>query len=135
MAIDYNNEDRSYLYGRLLAVADKAESDTYENEEKGKRVTNARRYWSVFASQPYRTWKVIEEKLNPYLNKPKFYALRIKYEKIIQEILDKMDFETYTNPKALEPVYLLGYHHQMNELYPKNKDSENKTDVESKEED
>lgn len=133
MAIDYSNKDRSYLYGRLLAVADKAESDTYEKEEKGKRVTNARRYWSSFASHPYRTWGIIEEKLRPYLDKLEFFA--VGYEKIIQEIMSKMDYETYTNPKALEPVYLLGYHQQMSELYPPKKDNQNKTDIEDKEED
>ena len=40
---DPNETNRSYLYGCLLAIADKAESDTYEDEnDKNSRVTNAR---------------------------------------------------------------------------------------------
>ena len=44
MGYDPNMTDRSYLYGCLLAIADKAESDTYDDTDKNKRVTNARRF-------------------------------------------------------------------------------------------
>lgn len=123
MAIDYKDKPRSYLFGCLLAIADKAESDTYEKEEKGKRITNARRYWNKFASYPYRTWGIIESRLRPYLDKLGPYG--IKYEKLIQTIMSELGVERFSSPKGLEPLYLLGYHVQLKELYPlKNENNE-----------
>lgn len=123
MSLDCNNTDRSYLFGRLLAVADKAENDSYDLADRGKRVTNAKRYWNNFASRPYRTWQVIEERLRPYLDKLGVYAVR--YEKLIQEITDKMSFADFTSSAALEPAYLLGYHNQLSELYTRKDNTEN----------
>lgn len=129
MSLDHDNTERSYLYGRLLAVADKAESDSYDESEKGKRITNAKRYWNNFSSRPYRTWGVIEQKLRPYLDKQGVNS--VKYEKLIQEIMNKMDSEEFKSPKALEPSYLLGYHCQLSELYPNKSNAEG---IENKEE-
>lgn len=42
MAYDPNITDRSYLFGCLLAIADKAEGEAFGKEERGDRQTNAR---------------------------------------------------------------------------------------------
>ena len=110
MGYDPNETDRSYLYGCLLAIADKAESDTYEGDDKAKRVTNARRYWANFAQRPYQTWQNIEERLRPYLNQHPYKA---KVEKQIQEITDKFTPDAFADNSRLSPLYLLGYHHFM----------------------
>lgn len=107
MSYDPNNTDRSYLYGCLLAIADKAEGDTYEANEK--RVTNARRFWNAFSARPYQTWQMIEERLEPYLEK-KQWAMT-KYTKHINEIMSKMTPEAFSNNSKLSPMYLIGYHH------------------------
>ena len=104
MAYDPNCTDRSYLYGCLLAIADKAESDTNEN-----RVTNARRLWNAFSSRPYQTWKIIEEKLEPYLEKEKW--VMTKYTRHINEIMSKMTPEDFADNSKLSPMYLIGFHH------------------------
>ncbi len=123
MAVDENITDRSYLYGRMLAIADKAESDTYNAEERGKRVTNARRYWNSFYLRPYRTWVIIEQRLRPYLDK--LGGKAVKYEKLLHQIESRMSIDEYSSAKALEPLYLLGYHCQMNDLYTSKKETEN----------
>lgn len=115
VAYDPEENSRSYLYGCLLAVADKTESDTYEKEEKGKRITNARRYWHAFSARPAQTWKIIEEHLIPYLNKEG--ANSTVYAKRVQEITDKMSREDFVDNSALAPDYLLGYHHYTSYLY------------------
>jgi CRISPR-associated protein Csd1 len=122
MSYDPNIKDRSYLYGCLLAVADKAESDTYEKDEKKSRVTNARRYWSAFSARPYQTWQIIEERLIPYMNKLGGY--RVSYEKMMNELTDKMDAEAFSDNSRLEPLYLLGYHHFTSKMYKSNKEEE-----------
>ena len=108
MGYDPNETDRSYLYGCLLAIADKAESDTYEDTDKSKRVTNARRYWANFAQRPCQTWQTIEERLRPYLDRHKY---RVQVEKWMQEIMEKFTPESFADNSRLEPMYLLGYHH------------------------
>ena len=68
VALDKSAKVRSYLYGRLLAVADRIEYMTYDAKDNG-RITNAKRYMSTFSQRPYETWKVIEENIQPYLAK------------------------------------------------------------------
>lgn len=121
MAVDENCNDRSYLYGMLLAVADSAEESAYDSEEKGKRITNARRYWNKFSQSPYRTWAVIEKQLRPYLDRGKYGGF---YEKLLREILDKFTTEEFSNDKGLEPLYILGYYHQKSEMYQSNKNKD-----------
>lgn len=118
MAFDPNNHDRSYLFGCLLAIADKAESDTYDVNEK--RVTNARRLWSAFSSRPYQTWKIIEERLEPYLEKEN--SLMTRYTKLINEVMAKFTPEGFADNSKLSPLYLIGYHHYNALLWTKKED-------------
>ncbi|MBR1657018.1 MAG: type I-C CRISPR-associated protein Cas8c/Csd1 [Synergistaceae bacterium] len=118
---DPEETNRSYLYGCLLAIAEKAESDTYDENDKKTRVTNARRYWANFAQRPYQTWQNIEERLRPYLDK---HEHRSFIEKQIQDIMDKFTPEAFSDNNRLEPMYLLGYHHYMSRMYTKTKESE-----------
>lgn len=117
MAYDPNETDRSYLYGCLLAIADAAEYASYSDEDKGKRETNAKRYWNMFSKRPATTWKRIEEALRVYLTK--LGAVSIRYEKMINEIMSKMNTADLINDEPLSPAYLLGYHHFNAEIYKK----------------
>lgn len=123
MALDLENRERSYLFGRLLAVADKLESDSYDETDRNKRITNARRYWQRFSTSPYQTWKVIEERLRPYIDKLE-KGKAVYYQSLMDEILSKFSFEDYTSTKRLEPSYLLGYHNQSKEFYKSKKNKE-----------
>ena len=126
MAYDSTETDRSYLYGCLLAIADKAESDTYDEKDKKNRLTNARRYWANFAQYPYRVWQNIEERLRPYLDRHEYRTL---VEKQMEEIMDKFTPEAFKNNSHLEPMYLLGYHHYMAHMYKKTKEVKNDGNV------
>jgi CRISPR-associated protein Csd1 len=99
--------DRDYLYGRLLAVADWIEHITMDKEDK--RETNGKRYMSAFSKRPYMTWKIIEEKLQPYQRKLKTN----KFEMLLDEILNKFSIEDFANNQELNGLYLLGYHQQL----------------------
>lgn len=120
MSYDPDLKDRSYLYGCLLAIADMAEKDTYENEDKKSRVTNARRYWNTFSQRPCSTWKIIEEKLRPYFDKLKYN----KYEKLLNMIMADMKPDMFTDNSCLDPLYLLGYHHFTQYIYDYAKNKE-----------
>ncbi len=120
MAYDPECTDRSYLYGCLLAIADKAEEDSYDKKDE-KRVTNARRLWNAFSARPYQTWQIIEERLQPYLAKEKW--IMTKYTKHVNEIMGKMDPEEFADNSKLSPMYLIGYHHYNALLWQKNNEN------------
>src|SRR5699024_10283874 len=75
--IDKDNNDRSYLLGRLLSVYHNIELSTYTskdlnagNEENyPQRLTNAEKFWSNYLDRPATTITILEKKTNTYLNK------------------------------------------------------------------
>ena len=94
MALDKECTIRDYLYGRLLAVADRIEYRTYEKDKDTSRVTNAKRYMSTFSQRPFDTWKIIEENLQPYLNKLSI-AERRYYENLLDSMMQLFDVEAF----------------------------------------
>ena len=121
VALNKECDNRDYLYGRLLAVADRIEYRTFEKEKDTARVTNAKRYMSTFSQRPFETWKIIEENLQPYLNKLSI-AERRYYENLIDSICQLFDVDAFRKNDKLDGLYLLGFHSQSYELkYNKNK--------------
>ncbi|MNW41043.1 CRISPR-associated protein [compost metagenome] len=119
LALDENNNDRSYLFGRLLAVADVLERRGLGKEEK--RATNAIRYMNAFSKHPERTWRVIQEGLQPY--QARLGRDAIYWTKIIDEIGFKFKTDDFNN-KPLSGKYLLGFYSQRHILYQsKNQDT------------
>lgn len=60
MSLETTCTSRDYLYGRLLAIAERLE------EIALNRATNAERMMQQFADNPYPTWLIIEKALKPY---------------------------------------------------------------------
>lgn len=127
MALDVEKKDRSYQYGRLLAVLEKIEKDTYDKGDS--RETNAIRMQSVFVKRPAYTTKIVLEQLkNSYYPKLNPGA-RIYYDKIIGQIMEIIsEFDDYEYNKPLSETYLLGYYLQQNNMYSKKEDEEEKED-------
>lgn len=127
MALEPDKRDRSYQFGRLLAVLEKAERDTYDKDEK--RETNAIRLQPMFVRRPGTTAKaVLEQVKNAY-----YPRLSVKsrdfYEILIGQIMEQISEcteEKYDAP--LTETYLLGYYLQKNALYTKKQDD---TEVEN----
>ena len=115
MVVEEGNKDRGYLYGRLLAVADRVEYRTYDRDKDGARVTNAKRYMSVFSKRPYDTWRNIEEKIQPYMQKLSV-AERNYYTKELNKIMGMLSSEVFTKNTPLDGLYLLGFHHESYDL-------------------
>lgn len=119
MSLDRTRSTRSYLYGRLLAVADVLEKAALTNEEN--RPTNAARLMQRFASRPYDTWTSIFLSLDPYFRRLQANApglLQI-YKSEFGEINDIFVPGEYCNDSKLEGEFLLGYHCQRSALYAK----------------
>ena len=55
--------DRSYLYGRLMALYHKLEYDTFTKDEQGTRVTNTEHLMAMMVRNPAKTIVTLEEKI------------------------------------------------------------------------
>ncbi len=117
MVLDAQNRDRSYLFGRLLAVAEKVERRTYERGES--REPNAIRLQSVFVNHPLHTWNTIYLQLEPYFRKLN-PGTREYYRNLIAEIFALFQEEDAPRMnQGLGETYLLGYFLQRKELNQK----------------
>lgn len=120
MALNTESTNRSYLFGRLLALANELEkwSLREQGEKNDKRETNAERYMVSFSNKPKRTWGVIYHNLKPYQARLGKKADRLNH--LMLEVMDQFAEDDF-NDKALDPVYLLGYSSQIiaNEKYIK----------------
>lgn len=126
MALDENRNTRDYLYGRLLAIADRLEGYALY-KAKEKRDTNAARYMQLFAEHPFKTWKQIELALTPY--KARLGGAHY-YTKLIDEVMCKFSPEDFNSDKALSGEFLLGYHCQRANLWKYNDDETEESLVE-----
>lgn len=115
MKLNKNNSDRSYLFGRLLAVFDQVERSTYDKKEM--RETNAIRLQSAYVNHPMQTWKNLQQVTAPYFEKQKYPWLREYYKNIISEITETFrDEDEAIMNQSLRETYLLGYYLQRAEL-------------------
>lgn len=115
MSLDVDKLDRSYQFGRLLAVMEKIEKDNDKERE-----TNAIRLLSVYTRRPYQTFKVIYERIRvPYLSKLP-YGIQTNYQKLLEEIMAHISALGLSDEELNRPLketYLMGYYLQQNELY------------------
>ncbi len=123
MTLDPSRPDRSYQFGRLLAVMEKIEADTYDKAET--RETNAIRMQSVFVRRPGYATKIIMDQLkNGYYPRLKT-GQRVFYDKLIGEIMEQISaFPAEEYNKSLTETYLPGYYLQKNALYTKKESTE-----------
>ena len=120
MSLEPEKKDISYQYGRLLAVFEKIERDTYDKDEQ--REPNAIRMQSVFAKRPRYASRILWEQLKkayyPHL-KP---WNRVKYDRLIGEIIEQIsDLPQAEHEEALKDTYLFGYYLQKKALYTSDK--------------
>lgn len=112
--LDHDNNDRDYLFGRLLAIADVLERRALGSEEG--RSTNAIRYMNSFSRHPERTWNTIQSSLQPYQAR---MGIKARYlSSLIDEVASRFKTEDFNN-KPLSGKYLLGFYSQRHELYQK----------------
>ena len=113
MALEEERCSRDYLYGRLLAVAEKVESMAlyFANEN---RETIAARLMQRFADRPYSTWRTIETSLTPYKARinAKAPGLLAGYIELIDSICCQFQTDEFKQDSRLSGEFLLSYHCQ-----------------------
>lgn len=134
MGLEEDRNNRDYLYGRLLAVADYVEEYVQWDKTRGhgapkdqqteknfgpKRQTNAVRYMQRFSRHPCQTWVMLHSLLDPYLLRIKKdnYGLWHKIMVLISKINDQFESpEAFSAPNSLSGEYLLAYYCQRSAL-------------------
>lgn len=113
MSLEEDRTTRDYLYGRLLALAERIE-ETALRIGGEERPTTAARLMQRFADRPFSTWRNIEIALQPYMqrlqsNRAGFLVNRKKELDAVQALFSRSDF---VSDKSLTGEFLLGYHCQ-----------------------
>ena len=113
MALDTTITSRDYLYGRLLALAERLEFIALQ-AAGANRPTTANRLMQRFADRPYSTWLTIYKQLDPYIrqlasSRAAFLTLILQE---IDEVTSLFDHNDYLNDEALKGEFLLGFHCQ-----------------------
>ena len=127
MTLETDNFSRDYLYGRLLAVAEKIEEMAlYVAGEE--RSTTAARLMQRFADRPASTWRNIELALQPYIQRLKNNRAGFLYniQLLMDEIMSKFKEGDFINDKSLSGEFLLAYHTQRLDLRNKTKTLDDK---------
>jgi CRISPR-associated protein Csd1 len=121
MSLEPNKKDRSYQFGRLLAVLEKAERDTYQSDEG--REPNAMRMQPVFCQRPQYASRILWEQVKKAYFPRLTPASRTYYDRLLGEIMEQLSvFPENEQNKPLEDTYMLGYYLQRNALYTSRKD-------------
>jgi len=113
MSLEEDNRSRDYLFGRLLAIAERIEEVALSVGGEN-RPTAAARLMQRFADRPSSTWRNIELGLQSYMqrlqsSRPGFLTNRKKELDAVTAAFQPIDFSM---DKSLSGEFLLGYHCQ-----------------------
>ncbi len=114
MSLDLEYSSKDYLYGRLLAVAERIEEMAMIIAKEPARSTHASRLMQRFSDRPSSTWLTIETGLAPYQQRlrTKRTSLESAYKKLLDDICDLFSKEDFKSDTRLTGEYLLGFHCQ-----------------------
>ena len=129
MTLEENNHSRDYLYGRLLAIAERTEEIALSVAGEN-RSTTAARMMQRFADRPSTTWRNIELSLQPYIQRLKNNRAGFLHnmQTLLDDVMSKFNGESFNSDKQLSGEFLLAYHSQRLELRKK-KSSDTNTDI------
>jgi CRISPR-associated protein Csd1 len=113
MSLEEDRTSRSYLFGRLLAVAEKIESHALYLA-KETRDTTAERLMQRFSDHPASTWRTIELSLRPYMQRLQNSRPKSLYvwKRMLDDIISRFQSDEFIRPGRLDAEFLLGYHCQ-----------------------
>ena len=119
MSLEEGRNSRDYLFGRLLAIAEKIESYALYLAKEG-RDTTAERLMQRFSDHPSSTWRTIELALRPYMQRLQSsrpgYLYNLKC--LLDDVISRFQNDDFTRAGRLDAEFLLGYHCQRAALRP-----------------
>lgn len=129
--LDMACRERSYLFGRLLAVAHKLELDATDGRTE---LTLAIRSLTRYVQRPAETWQKLYGQLTHSLKKldgdGKSHSLARYYQRILGEIEQRFRPEDRLSTQALSEPFLIGYSAQTREMYLKQEEKQKGPEME-----
>lgn len=122
MSLDENTTDVSYIYGRIFAVLEAIQ----KKANQGINVTIKDKYFTSACATPTRVFPTLLKLSVHHLRK--LDTGRIYWEKQLTDLMSKLspsikNLSTLTQEE--QGIFILGYYHQMQELYKKKESKEN----------
>ncbi len=135
--LNRENTDRSYLFGRLLALFERMEAGTFG--EKEERSTNAEKMWTSYTNHPATMMMRLRNLLKPYerkmatseQNRGLYFKLSRDISEVTNMLHDNYDMDSAEVNRPLDYGFIFGYEAQMRDIFTKR----NKETEEAKEED
>lgn len=109
--LDKNYNNRSYLFGRALAVYHHVESRSKDDSNKNNTISM--KYFSMMQKSPAKTLMIVKNRTSPYFRKEKSAK---DFEDILLEITDKFEIGEFNKKEVLSEDFLLGFNHQLKDL-------------------
>lgn len=133
LSLNENSNNRAYLLGRLFAVLEKVQKDANPNVKS----TIRNKYFSSASTTPSSTFPILLSLAQHHVLKSDY---SIYYDKMIGEIMGKLDIDNDPFPKSLsldeQGIFYLGFYHQRNLFFmgkgSKANDQEDISEVEEK---
>lgn len=118
--VDRDKNNRSYLFGRLLAVYERIEASTFDIDTK--RTTNAEKLWTSYTNNPATMMQTLENKTKTYekkleQNKPGIYNNLIKEKQAIINQLHENQYEEMNT--KLDYEFIFGYYAEIKDIFTK----------------
>lgn len=122
--LDQNETNRSYLFGRLLAIYELIERQKYYHiDGQMDRDTNAKRLWTAYTSNPTKVMTQLENKTKSYEEAlfKRSPGIAVKLQKEKQAIITALDEHRQDKnfSKPLDYTFIFGYNGQINQFYSK----------------
>jgi CRISPR-associated protein Csd1 len=114
MTLEQSRTTRDYLYGRLLAIAERTEEMAMIIADEKPRSTVAGRLMQRFADRPFSTWLNIEKGIVPYQERLKnnIAPLADAYKRLLDDVCDAFEVNEFKSRESLSGEFLLGFHSQ-----------------------
>lgn len=119
--LDKENTNQGYLCGRLFAVLDKIQ------EEANNQHSIRERYMNSASSTPTAVFSTILNLSNHHLENLKNEGRKIYFDKLKQEIINKIDANGFRPQLDLQDQgrFFIGYYHQRQNFFTKNENDNN----------
>ena len=116
MKINEETRNRAYVLGRIFSVLEAIQ------EDPGINTTIRDRYFNSACTTPASVFPVLLRLKNSHIRKLDNIGLKVKYEKILTELMGKLN--EYPARLTLEEqgMFMLGYYHEVQKRYTKKED-------------
>ena len=125
MSLDYNNNNQSYLCGRLFAVLEKIQESSLNGRGLNKTIKDS--YFSSAMVKPALVFPNLIRLSQYHINNIDKDGSKVYVNKLIGEIIDKLNNEFPRNLFLEEQGrFVIGYYQQRQEFFKKKEDNKEK---------